>query len=1645
MRPHVNALIGNGAIISADGSINVVAAHNYTSGGGFIDKKAQADTFAPGGGLVSGKFTTNESRSTASTDARVGSGAVLDAGLNVTISSRANNVAEANGRNISGGVISVSTVNSTADARGSSTAALEGDVTAGGSLIMVAQANSDAEAAAASTNGSLLGGVGSTATALASPTITAFIDEGLTVNVGGAISISSVSTGDAGAEANGTQGGVAGLGIVNADAFVSPIIATFIGQDAIISAGSGVTVSSQHNAAGGRSARATATAPGGGIISGNGADPDATANAQVDTYIAAGATIDAGGTVMINSISGNVATATADTLVIGGVLGIGTSDPDATATGNTRAHLEGSILNGGGLSMLARTTNAATASGAAVAGGILAGVGSSATATVTPTLTAYVAGGQTVNVTGSVSISSESTGSGTASARGTTAGLAGFGISSANVNVSPDIDTYIGSEAQITAGGGISLSSSHNSTGAIATASAPGFGILTGSGADPNATANANVDTYVASGATLDAGGAISLSSGATNIATADANVLNIGVVGIGISDADASSLGTTRARMDGTVAHGGSLSVQTTTNNSADADADASGGGIAAIQGASAVATVDPTIVARVTGSVNVTGSLQVLSTATSDADADTFGFSLGLLVGGTNNSTASITPDIDTFIGNVPVHAGSVLIQALHNIDSGGSARARAEGTSGGLVGLRFINADAISQADVHAYVQSSATIDATGSITINARSRNDVDAQSIVAAFGLAGVGTADADAVSGGTVKAFLDGDVLNGTNLSLFGQGTGNANAYAEAAAGGLVGGTAVTADATVNPNISTYINTGASVNVSGNVSVTSDSQANTDANASGSAGGLLGLAATFATSTISPTVATFIGVTSVTAGGGIALQTTHNYSGTSANIANNARATSTAAGGGLIGLIGTRANANSNANVQTTVSGGASLNAGGDVVVTSRSFNDAFASGDGDVGGLVAVGEVEANASATGLTTARVNAVSALNTTGPGDDLIVTAVGTSNANASADASTGGLVDVREPRATATAAPNVQAFVSGSTPMSIGGSVDIKAVALGDVSATADGTGGGLVSVGTSAATANWTPIITAQIGGGATQINAQDDVRVQAFNNFSEGGAVQNARRVRSDATASGGGLASIQGASAITNIDSFVEASIGAGAHVSSGNAAGDDLEVIAKSRNNGEAQARGVSGGLFSQGSSFARTTIRNDALAFTADSSTGDRTQLAGGGTIKIHAESDYRTDTRATGEGGGLIGLGGSEAISEILSPVTKARLGNNAIVTSDSATFEVSAENRANMFSKTNQNTAAAIANNAARSTTRISNGQTLAEIGSGSTVHVDRVIVSAREVSINATAESDAIVPFDIAGSNHATSVVDIQLRPLAHVFGPGTDIKACEGVDIIAGYDQVRTTSDSFARTFGITGVVIATSQNDKRVDVDVIVDSGVHITTNNLVVNAYKNNEADDVDYLKRATAQGDTVVNYVLKAVGTVTETVCTVIGEIVCAWGLICDPEEVCEDIVTTVFDWVAEILGATVETHKPGVENVSNDVVFNADVTLGCSSPNPTLDITADALIDVNSGFRVLDQSGNLFDRRPDGERRSRDRRRPGPGFHQRQHADPGPRRFDLRPLQHRVRRRARSGHDQQPFGQAPADRLPGAV
>ena len=131
------------------------------------------------------------------------------------------------------------------------------------------------------------------------------------------------------------------------------------------------------------------------------------------------------------------------------------------------------------------------------------------------------------------------------------------------------------------------------------------------------------------------------------------------------------------------------------------------------------------------------------------------------------------------------------------------------------------------------------------------------------------------------------------------------------------------------------------VNNGAAVNVSGNVSISSESQGDADAQTPGSVGGLVGLVATFATATLTPTVASFIGTTSITAGGGIALQSIHNFSGTNPVTSRNAHAVSTPSGGGLLAGVGGSATATANATVDTTVSSGAVLTSDGDVSLIS--------------------------------------------------------------------------------------------------------------------------------------------------------------------------------------------------------------------------------------------------------------------------------------------------------------------------------------------------------------------------------------------------------------------------------------------------------------------------------------------------------------------------------------------------------------------------------------------------------------------------------------------------------------------------------------------------------------------------------
>ena len=198
-------------------------------------------------------------------------------------------------------------------------------------------------------------------------------------------------------------------------------------------------------------------------------------------------------------------------------------------------------------------------------------------------------------------------------------------LKKADAVITPDMDTYI-SGGNIFAGGGIIVRSLHNydwgetkiEKGADAFAEASGGSLIGGgTGADATAEASADMDTYVGSGATLNAGYGIMITSLANNDAIAETDNFSAGSgVSVGASLADATASGTVKAHMDGAVNSGRNLSITALANNDADAYAEAlGGGGAAAGTGANATSIASPTVKAYIGNSLTLRGASYVLT----------------------------------------------------------------------------------------------------------------------------------------------------------------------------------------------------------------------------------------------------------------------------------------------------------------------------------------------------------------------------------------------------------------------------------------------------------------------------------------------------------------------------------------------------------------------------------------------------------------------------------------------------------------------------------------------------------------------------------------------------------------------------------------------------------------------------------------------------------------------------------------------------------------------------------------------------------------------------------------------------------------------------------------------------------------------
>lgn len=305
---------------------------------------------------------------------------------------------------------------------------------------------------------------------------------------------------------------------------------------------------------------------------------DATVWAHADDHAAF---LRAGGTITIEAISNRTIHADSTGVDIGG-LAAGASIAIAKDGGFTKATAgDIDVGNGSGESvnnftLLAGGSTDVHADATSVAAGAISVSASVAIAEATAPFEASIATGADIVTTGDVNVDVVAGGSAIANAFGFDVGAGALGASVATATLAPSLLSTIATGVNVNAGGSVGLLNSFNQgrrgvRGARATATAGTGGVINGSGAVSVAKAEPAMDTFIAGGSTITAGGDVNLVSIATDNVDSRAGGLNLGAVGIGITSADAFVHGHVLTHIDDSTVHAtGNLTISSTDNATA-------------------------------------------------------------------------------------------------------------------------------------------------------------------------------------------------------------------------------------------------------------------------------------------------------------------------------------------------------------------------------------------------------------------------------------------------------------------------------------------------------------------------------------------------------------------------------------------------------------------------------------------------------------------------------------------------------------------------------------------------------------------------------------------------------------------------------------------------------------------------------------------------------------------------------------------------------------------------------------------------------------------------------------------------------------------------------------------------------------------
>jgi len=1195
----------------------------------------------------------------------------------------------------------------------------------------------------------------------------------------------------------------------------------------------------------------------------------------------------------------------------GGLAAIGAVVCIANVTANVNAGVADGASIGtaaakvGSLSVTTTANNTVTAAARVGSGGVGAGSYGHATATVTLAGAANI-GAAGVYATGSVGVNATSTESATATSNEASPGIvAGAGGSDPTAKIEGSLSAYVAGGATLTAA---SLSVTAQSTDtANADAEAFGTGFVTGAVTDSESDVNVDTEAYVGA-ATITLAAAANLGATATDTATANSGKLpqnllqlffggggNFGAIAAGSAVAKATVESPVKAHVDGaTINAGGGVAVSTqSTDQTAATTFCLTIGAIFAGLSSNATATATPEVDAWLSGGqVQAGGDVAVTADAETSASANVASGSFGYVAVGPTHSYATDSPSVNAYIGaNSTIDAGGkISVQGTHNTGAGSGAKANADASSEGIGGYGGADPETTAGATVNVYVSPGGVLQAAGAVSLSAVSRNYGDAEASSFFAGALGAGTSSPKTTLNGKTLAHMDGAVAGGQSLTILSQSTDTGTADGTSGSGTLIGGVGEGTLTTVSPTIQASIgdNTdAAAVKVSGDVNVIS--QATDDATATGSGGayGVIALGIVTTTATLKPTVNAFLGNNSsiTSTGGNVSLDAFHNYDA-NGNLVSGKGAHSSASGSGgdksvdagIVSIDSLSPTATADATVASDVNPGATINAGGNVAVLSKSDNSADSTAGILNFGVVGYGGVASQATANGTTQAQLTSIAGLLA---GGNFSAVALGTNATTSKSTADGGGVINIGASDANADDSPALSATLSSGGAVNVGGNTTIQGIALGGSSADAEGGGGGVIQVGTSTGEASWTPSVQANVGVG-TDLKSGGDVNILAYDNFDQSGNQDTSRQAYATATASGGGVAAIEAASTNVNVNSTVTANIGAGANL----AAGNNLNVNALTFNQAGGHLDATAGGVVNAGSADGNIAMTNQTYAGADDATGAAPTVLAAGNLIHIYGNTSDNANASIKGSGGGVIGGGGVHLNIHLdnpaSSPMTVARLGNNTTVNAPSASLQILAQNQNNLTSNVSQQTIGGIQSNSGEADATANNLQTLAEIGANNNVTVGQFLLSADDANLQANANCQTEA--DAAGaSDNATAKADETSDAKAHI-GAGSNIASATTLAVTANADNVST--NSYSKTTVVAGIAHYDSESEstRSVTTEADLDAGSQLTAayvsvtaaqpeGSRSVNADKTNVSANPDIgCTRQTSGSETVTNVV-----------------------------------------------------------------------------------------------------------------------------------------------------------------------------